>query len=76
MSTSHLNSICKDNLGKTLTGVIQDRVILEAKRLFAYTDLNVNEIAARLNFDDVSYFIRFFKKQVGMTPEKFKGTMG
>lgn len=72
LSTSYLNSLCKEALGKTLTQLIHERVILEARRLFSYSDANVNEVAAALNFTDVSYFIRFFRKHTGMTPEAFK----
>jgi AraC family transcriptional regulator, transcriptional activator of pobA len=49
-----------------------DRILLEAKRMFAYSDLNINEVAARLSFSDVSYFIRWFKKQTAQTPEDFR----
>jgi AraC family transcriptional activator of pobA len=75
LSTSYLNNICKDNLGKTLTALIQERIILEAKRLFAYSDMNVNEIAAKLNYDNASYFVRLFKKNTGITPEEFKRSL-
>ncbi len=75
LSPSYLNSICKQALGKTLTDIISDRIILEAKRLFSYTDLNVSQVANRLNFTDASYFIRFFKKHTSLTPEQFKETL-
>lgn len=72
LAPTYLNSICKQNLGKTLTELIQARVLLEAKRLFAYSDLHINEVAAKLHFTDVSYFIRWFKKSSGLTPEQFR----
>lgn len=75
LSPSYLNSICKQTLGKTLTEIISDRLILEARRLFSYSDLNVNQVASRLNFMDGSYFIRFFRKHTGKTPEQFKETL-
>jgi AraC-like DNA-binding protein len=75
LSPSYLNSICKKTLGKTLTDIISDRIVLEAKRLFSYTDLNVNQVSSRLNFSDPSYFIRFFRKQTQLTPEQFKGSL-
>jgi AraC-like DNA-binding protein len=75
LSPSYLNSICKQTLGKTLTDLISDRIILEAKRLFSYTDLNVNQVASRLNFSDPSYFIRFFRKHTQLTPEQFKESL-
>lgn len=75
LSPSYLNAICKEALGKTLTDLISERLILEAKRLFSYSNLNVNQVARRLNFTDPSYFTRFFRKQSGLTPEQFKETL-
>jgi len=75
LSPSYLNSICKQAIGKTLTDIISDRILLEAKRLFSYTDLNVTQVASRLNFSDASYFTRFFKKHTNLTPEQFKETI-
>jgi AraC-like DNA-binding protein len=72
LAPSYLNSICKDSLGKTLTELIQSRLLLEAKRMYAYSDMNVNEVAAKLNFTDPSYFVRWFKKQNGSTAEDFR----
>jgi AraC family transcriptional activator of pobA len=72
LSPSYLNDICKQNSSKTLSELIQQRVLLEAKRLFAYTDQNVNEVASRLNFGSASYFTKFFRKHTGLTPEDFK----
>lgn len=75
LSPSYLNALCKEALGKTLTDLISARVILEAKRLFSYSDLNVSEVANRLNFTDSSYFIRFFRKHTDLTPAQFKETL-
>lgn len=72
LSPSYLNTICKEALGKTLTDLISERLILEAKRLFSYSDLNVTQVATKLNFADPSYFTRFFRKQTGVTPEEFR----
>jgi AraC family transcriptional regulator, transcriptional activator of pobA len=47
-------------------------VLLEAKRLLRYSDLPVTEIAYRLNFEDPSYFSRFFKKYTGFSPSEFR----
>lgn len=75
LAPGYLNKICKDTLGKTLTDLLQERMLLEAKRMFAYSDLHVNEVAANLNFADPSYFIRWFRKLSGMTPEDFRKSM-
>lgn len=62
---------------KTLTGmpvsrVIQDRIILEAKRMLFHTQKSVKEIAYELGFEDPSYFSRFFTKQVNEAPTDFQ----
>lgn len=72
LSASYLNNLCKQMLGKTLSDLIQERVILEAKRFFAYSDLTISQVADKLHFSEPSYFIRFFKKQTGVTPEQFR----
>jgi AraC family transcriptional activator of pobA len=72
VSASYLNTICKTHLGKTLSQLIHDRVVLEAKRLFSYSDLSTKQVSGKLNFKDNSYFIRFFKRETGLTPHEFK----
>jgi AraC family transcriptional activator of pobA len=72
ITPNHLNALCNDFLGISAGVLIRDRVILEAKRLLVNVDLLVSEIASQLNFDDQSYFIKFFKKYEGITPEKFR----
>jgi AraC-like DNA-binding protein len=72
LSPAYLNNICKKHLGKTLSDLINERIVLEGKRLFAYTDLNVAQVSAKLRFSEPSYFARFFRKNAGITPEQFK----
>ncbi|XPF93278.1 helix-turn-helix domain-containing protein [Colwellia sp. RE-S-Sl-9] len=72
ISATHLNRICQAIAGKSALQVIHIRIISEAKINLAYTFQSVSEVAYRLGFEDVSYFSRFFKKQTGITPKKFK----
>ncbi len=72
ITPNHLNALCNDFLGVSAGTLIRNRVILEAKRLLINLDLMISEVAAKLNFDDQSYFIKFFKKYEGLTPEKFR----
>jgi AraC-like DNA-binding protein len=72
VTPGHLNALCQDLLGKTAGELIRNRIILEAKRLLTNADMTITSIAYDLNFEDNSYFNRFFKKSVGMTPEEFK----
>jgi AraC-like DNA-binding protein len=72
VTPNHLNALTRDLLGKTAGDLIRDRILLEAKRLLINANLSVTEIAYDLNFQDNSYFNRFFKKQVGFTPDEFR----
>lgn len=72
LSPSRLNAITKEILGKTCTQLIHERIILEAKRLLLSTTLQVSEIAYQLGYEDHSYFIRFFKKRMMVTPIVFR----
>jgi AraC family transcriptional activator of pobA len=54
--------------------VIQERVLLEAKRLLFYTEKASKEIAYELGFEDANHFGKFFKKHTGQTPTDFKKT--
>ncbi len=72
ITPNHLNALCQDLLGKTAGELIRERVILEAKRLLTNAGMNVTEIASELNFQDNSYFNRFFKKYTGQTPDVFR----
>ncbi len=72
LSQFQLNSITKSLLGKTVAELIEGQIILEAKRYLLATSNQVNQIADRLGYDDVSYFIRFFKKHTGLSPEAFR----
>ncbi|MES2690789.1 MAG: helix-turn-helix transcriptional regulator [Bacteroidota bacterium] len=72
ISARHLNRIVKETLGKTSIELIADRIMLEAKRVLTLSDRSTKEIAFDLGFDDVSYFIRFFKKHSKETPASFQ----
>lgn len=72
MTPKNLNKICKQVLDKTASELIQSRVMLEAKRLLLHSDLTVNQVVDQLNFYDASYFVKFFKKATGQTPEQFR----
>ncbi|HEY1040593.1 MAG TPA: AraC family transcriptional regulator [Bacteroidia bacterium] len=72
ISPNHLNALCKKETGHTAIQLIHQRLLLEARRLLYSTDLNIKQIAAELNYTDVTYFNRFFKKQIGLTPLDYR----
>ena len=57
---------------KTASQYIQDRRLLEAKRLLRYSSLQIQEIAHEIGYEDVQSFSRFFKQHAGVSPSFFK----
>lgn len=69
---NHLNRSLKNVTDRTTTQLIGDRVIKEAKILLQDTEWNITQIAWSLGFEDLSHFIKFFKKNVTFTPSAFR----
>jgi AraC-like DNA-binding protein len=72
VSPRHLASLLVDHTGKSTKRVIDDRVVLEQKRLLAHTDLSVKQLADRTGFAEPTNLVKFFKQRVGMTPQEFR----
>ena len=66
LSIYQLNSITKTSVGKTVSELINEQIVLEAKRYLLASSSQVKEIADQLGYEDPSYFVRFFKKQNGL----------
>jgi AraC family transcriptional activator of pobA len=75
MTEKHLNDIVKKGTGFTLIEKIQERILLEAKRLLLHSEMSFKEIGFALHFEDPSYFTRFFKRSSGQTPSEFRATI-
>lgn len=75
ISTNYLNALSKKETGRTATDLIHERVLLESKRLLYATTLSVKEISSLLRFDSDAYFVRFFKKNVQLTPLDYRNRM-
>ncbi len=72
VTPNHLTQTVKILTGKTSSQIIKAKQLLEIKRLLAHTSLSVSEIAFRLNFEDQSYFTKFFKRETGLTPIRYR----
>ncbi|TPN86131.1 helix-turn-helix transcriptional regulator [Aquimarina algicola] len=59
---------------KTPLSYIQDRKMLEAKRLLYYSDLQIQEVAFKIGYSDIQSFSRFFKNQEGVSPSVYRET--
>jgi len=72
LSAYQLNAITKTTLSKTCSEVINEYILLEAKRYLLATSNQITQISGHLGYEDISYFIRFFKKHTGYSPEAFR----
>ena len=72
ISVAHLNDTLKKQTGQPVSDHIQQRAILEAKRLLFFTDLSVREVGYETGYDEPVYFGKLFRKRVGSTPLHFR----
>lgn len=75
LSPDKLNKICQEKVNKTPSEIIQERILLEAKRLLFHSQLSIKEIAFALGYEDPSYFNRIFKQKVDLTPAGFRANI-
>lgn len=68
----YLSEVIKNGSGKSAGRWINDYVILEAKLLLKSTDLTVQQISDELNFPSQSFFGKYFKREVGMSPNLYR----
>jgi AraC family transcriptional regulator, transcriptional activator of pobA len=71
-----LAKVTKAHFNKTLTDLISERIIIEAKRELYLTNKAVKEIAAELGYEDEHYFSRFFKNNAEVSPQLYRDTVG
>lgn len=75
LSSKRLNEIVKKVSGFTITQMIHNRLLLEAKREMVSQDKTIQEIADALGFENPSYFSKFFKKYEKLTPKEYSSKM-
>lgn len=76
ISPKALAKITKNHFNKTLSSLINDRIIIEAKRELYLTNKTVKEIAWELGYEDEYYFSRFFKVNADVSPQMYRDTVG
>jgi YesN/AraC family two-component response regulator len=76
ISAKALAKLSKTHFNKTLTDLISERIIIEAKRELYLTNKAVKEIAYELGYDDEHYFSRFFKTNADISPQGYRETVG
>jgi AraC-like DNA-binding protein len=75
LTPKRLNEITREHTGKTITELLHNRLVLEAKRKLAFSHKSVKEITYELGFEDPAYFSRFFKNHAGIAPQDFRDKM-
>lgn len=74
LSPQHLSTTIKKTTGKTLTDIISSFVIHDAQAKLRATELTIQEIAYSLNFPDISFFGKYFKRYTGMSPKQYRNS--
>jgi AraC family transcriptional activator of pobA len=72
ITPTQLNRACRQVLGHAAQGVLHARLLRQAQRELAYTNLSVKQIALELGFKDASYFTRFFARGLGLRPAAWR----
>ncbi|MDF2932779.1 MAG: rhaS 9 [Chryseobacterium sp.] len=72
ITPSYLTRIVKETSGESTRDIITSSVIIEARDMLLNSNLSINQIAEELNFSDQSFFGKFFKKKMKMSPKVFR----
>lgn len=72
LSESRLHQICQRIANRSPKKIIHDRIIQESKRLLTFSNLSSSEICYKLGFSDPAYFSRFFKRNTGVTTQRYR----
>lgn len=72
LSVKSLNNSCRQYFKKSISALINEKLLLKAKWELLHTDKQIKAIADSLGFKDEYYFSRFFKKHIGLSPKHFR----
>ena len=75
ITPDHLSRCCRAITGLGALDLMHERLVLEARRLLAYTPTTVHAIAHQLGFDDAGYFSRLFTKRSGQSPSAYRAAI-
>jgi len=75
VTPDHLSRACRAVAGLSALDLQHERLLLESRRLLAYTQGAVADVAHELGFDDPAYFSRFFARRAGLSPQAFRAAL-
>lgn len=76
VSPKYLTSVCRKNSDYTASELIATSVISRIKQLLLYSDLSIKEVAAEMGFDNLSFFGKYVKKHLGLSPNNYRKNNG
>ena len=74
LTPKYLTTVVRETTGKTAHDWIHEYVILSAKAILKSTNMTIQQISDKLNFPSQSFFGKYFKRMVGMSPREYKGS--
>lgn len=74
ITQAHLSTTVRQVTGKTCVEIISSMVIMDAKAQLKSTDASIQSIAFSLNFTNMSFFGKYFKRHAGMGPQEYRNT--
>jgi AraC-like DNA-binding protein len=72
LTPKHLSKVIKETSGNSANEWIDNYVILEAKALLKSTNMTIQQISDELDFPSQSFFGKYFKRQVGLSPKDYR----
>lgn len=72
ITAKHLSEVIKEETGHTALQIIHERILLESQYLLRYSTLSIKECASTLGFETASYFSRFFKSNMTISPNEYR----
>ncbi|MBQ9219241.1 MAG: AraC family transcriptional regulator [Muribaculaceae bacterium] len=76
VSPKYLTSICHQHARKTASEMIAQSMVGHIKQLLLYSDMTIKEVAAHLGFDNLSFFGKYVKKHLGVSPNNYRRING
>lgn len=72
VTPKYLTSVCRQHSSRSASDIITNSLVARIKQMLLYSDMSVKEIATKLNFDNLSFFGKFVKKQLGHSPVNYR----
>lgn len=72
ITAKHLTEVVKEETGQTALQLLHERLLRESQYVLKHTDHSIKECAYQLGFDSPSYFTRFFKTHLGVSPNSYR----